>query len=246
MRKFIAFLVAATAVIALVPAGASAKTGTLTGLYNQRYCEIFAVSQPNPPMFSVDIYNTVGLNDCPVDEWRAVDYAEVKSQTGSLVAVPNGPRRWLLDTIANGEAGDPLTLSGLDVRHVAVLEVPSLSPAPYTEMYIARTTTWVFNKGRKFHFLISPQGRRYALQAYTTNVDKTLRARNIGRIGSNPKMELPDGWTYKTVKLRKQLRLKSPGMTTILRDGLGGTYQRFTWPKYYTKKIKQHRRHPRP
>ena len=63
MKKFIAFLVAATAVIALAPQLASAKTGTLTGLYNTRYCEIFTVTRPDPPNYQVDVYNTVGLND---------------------------------------------------------------------------------------------------------------------------------------------------------------------------------------
>ena len=103
VKRFVAFLVAVTAVIVLVPTAASAKTGTLTGLYNERYCEIFAVTMPDPPAFSVDVYNTVGLSDCPAEEWNAVDFTAVKEETGSLLAVPNGPRRWLIDTIANGQ-----------------------------------------------------------------------------------------------------------------------------------------------
>lgn len=236
MKQFVAFLIAAVVVAVLLPAGASAKkAGTLTGLYNQRYCEIFLVSLPDPPDFKVDVYNTVGLNKCPARTWNGLDFDQIKTDTGSIAAAPNGPRRWLIDTIAGGQAGTPVNLGGLDMRLVATLTVPSLSPPPYTEMKIARTTTWVFNKGRKFNFLISPKGRKYALQAYTTTVDKTLRTRNLAKLGKNPGMALPDGWKFKSIRLKKQLRLKAPGVATILRDPLAGTYQRFKWPKNFFK-----------
>lgn len=243
MKKFIAFLLAATAVIAFVPAAASAKVGTLTNLYNKRYCEIFTVTAPNPPSFQVDVFNTIGLNDCPADKWAAVDYDEVKAQTGALGAKPNGPRRWLIDSIEGGKAGEKLTLSGLDVRHVGVLTVPNLSPDPYTELSIARTTTWLYKKGRNVNYLVSPEGKKYALQAYTTNVDKSLRAKNIPSLATNPGMALPDGWKFKTVKLKKDLRLKAPGVATIMRDPLEGTYQKFTWPKNFFKPVKKNKRH---
>ncbi len=239
MKRLIAFLIAATAVIALVPGGANAKTGTLTGLYNARYCEVFTVTRPEPPNFKVDVFNTIGLNDCPADKWAAIDYNAVAADTGSLLAVPNGPRRWLIDTIAGGRAGEPVMVSGLEMRHVGVLTVPSLTPVPYVEMKIARVTTWVFNKGRKLHYLVSPEGRKYALQAYTTNVDKSLRAKSMASLATNEAMALPEGWTFKTIKLKKQLRLKAPGIATIMRDPLGGTYQRFTWPKDFFKPVKK-------
>ena len=245
VKRFVAFLVAVSAVIVLVPTAASAKTGTLTGLYNERYCEIFAVTMPDPPAFSVDVYNTVGLGDCPPEGWNAVDFTAVKEETGSLLAVPNGPRRWLIDTIANGKAGTPVTVGGMQMRHVAVLTVPSLSPPPYTELKIARTTTWVFNKGRKVHWIVSPEGKKYVLQAYTTNVDKSLRAKDLDSMDENPAMVLPEGWNYRTIKLKKQLRLKAPGIATIMRDGLGGTYQKFSWPKDFFKPVKSSKKNRR-
>jgi hypothetical protein len=52
-------------------------------------------------------------------------------------------------------------------------------------------------------------------------------------------MALPDGWTYRTIRLKKQLRLKAPGQATIMRDGLGGTYQKFKWPKKFFKPVKK-------
>lgn len=243
VKKFIAFLIAATTAIALVPATAS--SATLGGLYNQRYCEIFLVGMPDPPGFRVDVYNTVGLNRCPARQWKSLDFEQIKTETGSIAAAPNGPRRWLIDKITGGEAGEPLAIGGLEMRLVATLTVPSLQPEPYTEMKIDRTTTWVYNKGRKLNFLISPKGRKYALQAYTTTIDSSLRARKLRRLGKNPLMALPKGWKYKTIKLKRKLRLKAPGVATILRDPLDGTYQRFRWPKKFFKPVKKkhHKKH---
>lgn len=235
MKKLTASIFAALALIVVLPQAATAGTGDLTGLYNARYCEIFTVSMPEPPNFKVDVFNTVGLNACPAAKWDAVDFNQVKQDAGAIAAVPNGPRRWLIDEIAGGKAGEPEMIGGLEMRHVAVLTVPSLSPSPYTEMKIARTTTWVYNKGRNLNFLVSPEGKRYALQAYTTNIDKSLRARNLPSLATNDAMALPEGWSFRTVKLKKQLRLKAPGMATIMRDPLGGTYQKFKWPKDFFK-----------
>mgnify|MGYP007051654280 CR=1 FL=1 len=239
MKKLIAFLIALTAVIALGPGTAAAKKGDLTGLYNKRYCEIFAVHMPNPPEFSIDIYNTVGLNNCPPAQWNALDWDQIKAETGALGTKPNGPRRWLIDAVLGGEADQPVVLSGLEVRKVAVLNIATLTPENYTEMKIDRTTTWVYNKGRKLHYLVSPTGRKYALQAYTTNVDRSLRAKNLHKLAGNPGMGMPTGWKFKTIRLKKQLRLPAPGVATILRDGLEGTYQKFKFPKNFFKPVKK-------
>ncbi len=40
------------------------------GLFNERYCEIFAISAPTEAGFPVRIYNTIGLNSCPGSTWR--------------------------------------------------------------------------------------------------------------------------------------------------------------------------------
>jgi len=106
-------------------------------------------------------------------------------------------------------------------------------------------TTWVFNKGRKVHWIVSPEGKKYVLQAYTTNVDKSLRAKDLDSMYENPAMVLPEGWNYRTIKLKKQLRLKAPGIATIMRYGLGGTYQKFSWPKDFFKPVKSSKKNRR-
>jgi len=242
VKRAVVFLVGLIAAIALVPQSASAKTGDLRGLYNSRYCEIFAIFPGEPSGFSIDIYNTIGLNDCPRQRWDSLDWNQVREQTGSLGTKPNGPRRWVIDAVLGGKVDEPVTLGGLEVRKVAVLNLPTLAPENYTEMKIGRTTTWVYRKGRPLHYLVSPEGRKYALQAYTTTIDPTLRARNLSGLASNEKMGLPEGWRFKTIRLKKRLKLPAPGVATILRDGVEGTYQKFTWPKNFFKPAKKHKK----
>jgi hypothetical protein len=243
VKRVVVVLLGAIAAIALIPQAATARKGDLTGIYNKRYCEIFAVFPGEPSGFSIDIYNTIGLNDCPPEQWNSLDWNQVREQTGALGTKPNGPRRWLIDAVLGAEADESVVLAGLEVRKVAVLNLPTLTPENFTEMKIGRTTTWAYRKGRKLHYLVSPGGRKYALQAYTTNVDPTLRARNLDGLASNEKMGLPEGWKFRTIKLKKRLKLPAPGVATILRDGLEGTYQRFRFPKNFFKPVKKPKKH---
>lgn len=219
----------------ILPSTGSARTQPpgkqLGGLYNTRYCEIFTVNLNPEGGFLVDIFNTVGLNRCPAELWNAVDFDEVKESQGAMLAVPNGPRRWAIDAISGAKAGDPLILSGLEVRPVATLETDTLSPTPFTEIKVNRTTEWNYRKGRYLRQVISPEGKRYAMQAYTRNIDPELHESKLNTINRNPLMALPEGWRYKTRKLNRKLTLKSVGSTRIVRDGLGCVYQKFRWPK---------------
>lgn len=224
----------------VIPAAGNAKTQPpgkkLGGLYNTRYCEIFAVdADPDGSGFLVNIFNTVGLNRCPADQWHAVDFKEVAKSQGALIAVPNGPRRWVIDAISGAKAGEPLVLSGLEIRPVATLQVDSLSPAPFTELKVNRTTTWNYRKGRYLRQVVSPKGKRYAMQAYTRTIDPELTESGLNRIDRNPQMALPEGWRYKVRKLKRKLTLRSAGSTRIVRDGLGSVYQKFRWPKHRQK-----------
>jgi hypothetical protein len=77
-RLFLGAVIAAASLL-LLPAGGmagKAKSGKgLTGIYNSRYCEIFVVESPADALYTVNIFNTVGLNDCPREEWKAVDFS---------------------------------------------------------------------------------------------------------------------------------------------------------------------------
>lgn len=223
----------AIAALAMLPTAGMAATQPkgkgLHGLYNARYCEIFSVTSLSP--IAVDVYNTIGLNTCPPAEFAAVDLEAVKTQLGSLGAQKNGPRHWVIDGITGATAGEPMDIAGMVFRKVGVLTPPSLNPAPFEGITINRTTTWNYKKGRTLRIAVSPEGTRYAMQAYTNTIDPTLTEKKLNSLGSNPAIGLPEGWKFKTRKLKHKLELRANGVAHIVRDGLGCVYQRFTWPK---------------
>lgn len=228
-----AALVAISAV--LLPPAATAqpvmRDGGIHQLYNSRYCELFLVDQITPTI-SVEIFNTVGLNSCPPDQFAAVDLAKVQAEHGAKLITRNGPRRWVIDAIVKGEAGEPVDMDGLEMRSVGTIAPPSLQPAPFTEITIGRKTIWRYKRGRTLRIVVSPEGRRYVMQAYSRAPGSTVKEADLNTLDSNPAMALPEGWTFKTKKVkRKNLDLRADGTATIVRDGLGSVYQRFTWPK---------------
>ena len=111
------------------------------------------------------------------------------------------------------------------MRRVATLRLPKLSQSDFEPFVIERRTEWVYNKGRVIRELVSPDGKRYVLQAYTQNVDTDLDEASLNSIGSNPQAGIPEGWTFRYRKLKHQLVLKANGTATILRDGLRSVYQ---------------------
>ncbi len=232
-RLFLGAAIAAASLL-LLPAGSmagKAKGGKgLGGIYNSRYCEIFVVDPPIDSIFAVNVFNTVGLNDCPREQWKAVDFDAIRTEWAALGSVANGPRRWTIDGISGGKAGYPFEMSGLEVRKVAVLQTPTLSPEPFTRLAVNRTTVWNYRKGRTVRILVAPNGRRYAMQSYTKTVDPDLTARDLNASSGNPLMALPDGWKFKTKKLRHRLALEVKRTAWIVRDGLGSVYQQFRWP----------------
>ena len=201
------------------------------GLFNQRYCEIFEISAPTEAGFPVKIFNTIGLNDCPGSSWGSLDFVAIAADRGLVAAAPNGPRRWLVDTVVGGEPGPATDFGGLMMREVATLTAPSLTPDAFTVIKIGRDNNWVFRKGRKVRDLIAPNGRRFVMQAYTRTIDPDLNLRALNRTGSNPLAALPEGWRFKTRRLKRKLVVKAGGEATIVRDGLGSVYQKYKLPK---------------
>lgn len=214
------------------PVSISAKEKrVIGGLFNKRYCEIFGIAGATEEGFPVTIYNTIGLNNCPTAVWDSLSFSEIAAGQGWLGAAPNGPRRWLVDAVAGGEPGPAVDLGGLMMRPVASLTTTSLTPDPFTITKIGRDNNWIFRKGRKVRDLLAPNGRRFVMQAYTNTIDPGLNLKTLNQTGSNPAAAIPDGWKFKTRKLRRKLVVKAGGEATIVRDGLGSVYQKYKLPK---------------
>ena len=78
--------------------------------FRVRYCEMI-LPYPEGGGVTASVYGTQQLNDCPQEAWEAIDPEAVAEEYGSLAALQNGPRYWVLDDIEIGEGGftgDPL------------------------------------------------------------------------------------------------------------------------------------------
>jgi hypothetical protein len=229
-------LIALACLVLLLPAGASAKPSPyklIKGVYNARYCEIFLVTIGSGG-FEADIYNTIGVNDCPLDKWHAIvdddgtdpSLTSIAAGAGVDLAMPNGPRHWVLDAIGGRNVGQTVELGGLAIRKVASATFAG-QPQPFTEMTIRRSTQWIFNKGRRVRELISPRGRRYVMQAYAGEDTKTEAELDPRNTSESDGGGLPRGWRYRTFKTKKRWVLTAPTKATIVRDGLLSVYQRY-------------------
>lgn len=223
-----------TLVILVVPSAGMAKpvesNGALSQLYNSRYCEFLLVKQLAPSI-SVDVFNTVGLSECALDKFESADTAAIAASTGSLVAAKNGPSRWTVDGILRVPEGDPVDMDGLETRLIGTLTPSSLTPPPFAEIPISRSTIWNYRKGRTLRILVSPTNKKYAMQSYSRAAGSTLKESDLNGLGANPGTKIPDGWEFRTKKVKKKLlTLHTRGAPYIVRDGFGNVYQRFNWP----------------
>jgi hypothetical protein len=132
-------------------AAASAQTGPAPNgmkekdhLRNVRYCEVFVVRKH---FFSTtaDVYNTLGLNDCPAEKWASLDTAKLKKEWNVAAVILNGPRYFIMDRNAIENPGKVESFDGLDARLLAELEIKSIqasaSHTPKTECSVKTATS---------------------------------------------------------------------------------------------------------
>lgn len=199
------------------------------GLYDVRYGEILLVHHVDG-RFRADVWNTLGLNDCPPAAFAELDADAIAAEIGALVALKNGPRHWVLDAIeASMRASAPTTKFGtLEMFLAASIDFGDELPVPgaYVERRVARDTVFEWSAGTPLHELRSPDGRSYVMQALSHAVDDTQAPATLASLES--RLVLPAGWTFSTSSHDVALRLLSDtdGVATVLQDELANTYQR--------------------
>ncbi|HMJ76671.1 MAG TPA: hypothetical protein VK507_11905 [Iamia sp.] len=200
------------------------------GLRDVRYGEVLLLSEDDGG-YTAEVWNTLGLNDCPQEAWDALDAGAIAAERGALVALLNGPRRWTLDTIVPvaTDAGErSLTRFGdLDMFLAATVELGDTLPdqASYVERRVARETIFRFKAGATIHQLTSRDRQRYVMQAYSHAVDPTQDLASLSDLES--RLLLPEGWSFTTCVLDRTLDLLSTdGVATVVQDELQNTYQR--------------------
>jgi hypothetical protein len=210
---------------ALWPGAApAAGTATLSGLHDERYCEIIAL-EGAPPAATATVWNTIGLNRCPVAWWNALDAGRLATELGAAVVL-NGPRPFLMDSVT-ARPGRVRSFHGQRLRRVATIPIRSaadLQRMPYTDRVVARDNTWRWRRGRVVYELVAPGGDVYVMQAYSQIVDRGLRIGQLRRLGR--RLSLPPGWRYRARRLERDLAVRARGgKATIVQDELQNTYQ---------------------
>jgi len=191
-----------------------------------RYGEVLAVFAEGTT-FRAEVYGTQMLNDCPQEQWDALDPVVIAEDLGALTVKLNGPRHWMLDGLGQKVAViDPIfrAFGDLMTRRIAVVDLgTSPESVPYTERHVDRGAVFFFDAGSPVHELVDPTGLAYVMQAYCIGVDPYLTQESLPTLGE--RLDLPDGWGFRTRVLDEELVVDtSATLATVLQDELENTY----------------------
>jgi hypothetical protein len=201
----------------------------VTGVRGQRYGEVL-LANPSGDGIEAEVYNSFLLNDCPAELWELLDARSIAREHGVLIAILNGPRYWLMDTI---ERVDPASapriqnFGGIDMFRAATLHLgpAQLDPSPYLERHVTRGAVFAFDAGRTVYELTGPDGRVYAMQALCTAVDPNLTEDGLADLAN--RLALPEGWVYSSRVLTTPLRIEtSDADAAVVQDEYQNTYSR--------------------
>jgi hypothetical protein len=196
------------------------------GLRGARYCEVLLLELVDG-ILTAEVWNTIGLSECPQDEWEALNPAAIKTERGVLAALLNGPRYWLADAIEIAPSGpQPRTTFGtLDMRLGATVSLGPPPPdlAPYTERHVARQTVFEFSGGAEVYELVAPDGRVYVMQSYSVQ-NAAISEADLPALAD--RISPPAGWTYRARVVDADYRVAtSASGAVVIQDELSNTYQ---------------------
>jgi hypothetical protein len=233
-RSFTALVsVALLAIGCASSSGGESTEGDGESLFDSRYCEVLLADVEGDSAI-VNVFNTVGLNECPSELWDALDTDEIAEEQDVFMAVLNGPRFWTVDGAAGGDAatGETEDFGGIEMQKVAEIQLPLaialelLDRAdPYVEFVVDRDNAWIFNAGREVYELINPDGEAYVMQTYSHQVDDTLASADLPSLGE--RLQLPAGWTFRARVVPSELVVQATGQAIVTQDELRNTYQKY-------------------
>ena len=177
--------------------------------------------------FEAEVYGTQFLNDCPQEQWDALDATVVADELGALFVKLNGPRYWVLDGMGmKVNALEPVLreFNGLLMRRLAVIDLgehPGTSP--YTDVKVDRGAVFFFDAGKPVHELVNAGGLAYVMQARCVGVDPTMTEASLATLGD--RLSMPEGWTYRTRVLDEELVIDTTAtVATVLQDEFENSY----------------------
>jgi hypothetical protein len=211
-------------------APADEKPAGVSGLFDHRYCEVLTIARKRLKL-DVTVYNTLGFNECPDAQWKALDARQLAKQFNVQQVKLNGPRHWLIDGIIGkgmSMTNHTETFGEIEMAERAHIELNLLDGIPGNTFYkpgeVHRETIFTFKAGEPVFELTDPDGHVYMMQAYSQIVDPKLSLEALKGLGT--RLKLPRGWTYSTRILDADYRLEAKGTAYVVQDELQNTYQR--------------------
>jgi haloalkane dehalogenase len=199
---------------------------TKDDLRGKRYCEVLLL-HPAPAGITADVYNTYPLNECPEAQWRAMDAGAIARENSMLVALLNGPRYWLMDSVEQQQSGADVhkTFGGMEMIQRATVLVgnPIEASKPYHLNAVDRRTVFSFAKGRTVYELTTADGQKFVMQSWSQQVDPALAEAGLARLGA--RLHLPGGWSYAARVLTAPMRVVTTSDTAkVLQDDFKNSY----------------------
>ncbi|MEI8257028.1 MAG: hypothetical protein WCJ30_15250 [Deltaproteobacteria bacterium] len=208
----------------IVDASAPTDGGVLNALHGVRYCEVL-LSGFRFGALVVDVYNTIGVSDCPQDAWNALDAAALRAQYGRD-ALLNGPRYWLIDAFERSSMIDPTVqfFGCIPMRaagwHAATNS--ELAAAPYTPYTFIWGTRVLFASGSTVYELVDPTARVFDMLSYSVQL-ATQTESSLSTLGS--RLTLPTGWSFRARTLTADLHIDTTrAWATLTADDFKNTY----------------------
>jgi hypothetical protein len=211
----------------------STSTATLVaaGLVGKRYCEVLLV-RVAPAGLTATVYNTYPLNDCPAGQWASMDAKAIATANGVPYAVLNGPRYWLMDSIAKQRTGAEVVTSFggmamIEEATVALGTSVAAAQVPFDPHTVSRQAAFTFHAGRQVYELVDPSGSVWVMQTYSQIKDPTLSQADLPGLASQ--LTLPAGWTYRVRTLTAPLVVATAAHAAqVLQDNLENSYSKET------------------
>lgn len=214
--------------------GKDAEVMRFDNLNNYRYCEVFMIGgNPITKNLKANFYNTTDRNggakthdSCSDEIWATVDPEALKDEYDVLAIFKNGPRYWLYDWLEL-PVGAERRFGKTTARWMGSVNLPKDFGKEGSTFYkttkVHRKSRQGYNKGSRVFILDDPEGTVWIMQAYSRIVDAELDYDDLMTL--DQKIDLPDGWGYRTVVLDKDLAIGAiNGQARVTQDNLENTY----------------------
>lgn len=198
---------------------------SMDNLRGARYCEVILAEN----RWTLLVYNSIGLNDCPEQSWKQINTDSVRRDTASSWVHLNGPRYWVIDSMKKTNlinhkqrSFGQIAMREAGVLHLSLNEILRGSQ-PYLTHTVHRKTIWVFKAEKPIYEIIDNKGRVYVMQSYSTqHVQQTESS--LASLGS--RLSLPAGWRFRTGTLKQDHELPTvDNKAIVIQDNFSNTYQ---------------------